>query len=143
VLHDVGKLAVPDSILDKAGPLDGDEWSFICRHPLIGQRILAATPGLAGAAALVRASHERPDGCGYPDGLSGDDIPLGARIVAVCDAYRAMTSERPYRGAMTAAAALDELRQGAGSQFDPVVVAAFADAVGAGDVVDRAARHAA
>jgi HD-GYP domain-containing protein (c-di-GMP phosphodiesterase class II) len=143
MLHDVGKLAIPDTIVEKPGPLDHDEWSFVCRHPMIGQRILATTPGLAGAAALVRASHERPDGCGYPDGLSGDDIPLGARIVAICDAYRAMTSHRPYRGAMTPAAALEELRQGAGTQFDAAVVAAFADAVGAGDAVDRTARRAA
>jgi diguanylate cyclase (GGDEF)-like protein len=124
-LHDVGKLAIPDSIVGKPGPLDDDEWAFICRHPLIGQRILQTTPGLAGAAALVRASHERPDGSGYPDRLAGDAIPLGARIVAVFDAYRAMTSERPYRAALAPDAAMRELRRGAGTQFDRAVVAAF------------------
>jgi two-component system, cell cycle response regulator len=126
-LHDVGKVAIPDSILRKPGPLDSEEWSFMCRHPVIGQRILAATPGLAGAAALVRASHERPDGRGYPDGLAGERIPLGARIVAVCDAYGAMVSERSYRAAMTTEAALAELRAGVGVQFDGMVVEAVAD----------------
>jgi two-component system, cell cycle response regulator len=125
MLHDVGKLAIPDSIVVKPGPLDDDEWSFVYRHPTIGQRILATTPGLAGAAALVRASHERPDGKGYPDGLAGEEIPLGARIVAVFDAYRAMTSRRPYRPAMPPAKAAEELRQGAGTQFDAAVVTAF------------------
>jgi HD-GYP domain-containing protein (c-di-GMP phosphodiesterase class II) len=125
MLHDVGKLAVPDAIVQKPGPLDSEEWAFMCRHPVIGQRILATTPGLAGAAALVRSSHERPDGCGYPDRLAGDDIPLGARIVAVFDAYRGMTSARPYRAALAPDAAMRELRAGAGSQFDLAVVAAF------------------
>jgi two-component system, cell cycle response regulator len=124
-LHDVGKLAIPDSILNKPGPLDSDEWSFMCRHTLIGERILESTPGLAGVAALVRASHERPDGCGYPDALAGEDIPFGARIVAVCDAYDAMVSDRPYRRGMPPADALAELRAGAGTQFDAAVVDAF------------------
>jgi two-component system, cell cycle response regulator len=99
---------------------------FMRRHTLIGERILGATPGLAGVAALVRASHERPDGRGYPDRLAGDRIPLGARIVAVCDAYHAMVSDRPYRRAIPHGAALRELRDGAGSQFDAAVVEAFA-----------------
>ena len=96
-LHDIGKLAIPDSILAKPAALDEDEWAFMRRHTLIGERILGATPGLAGVAALVRASHERLDGKGYPDALAGAEIPLGARIVAVCDAYHAMVSDRPYR----------------------------------------------
>lgn len=125
-LHDIGKLAIPDSILGKPGPLDDDEWSFMRRHTLIGERILGATPGLAPVAALVRASHERPDGRGYPDRLAGDQVPLGARIVAVCDAYHAMVSDRPYRRALRHATALAELRNGAGTQFDGVVVEAFA-----------------
>ena len=124
-LHDVGKLAIPDSIRDKPGPLDADEWAFMCRHTLIGERILESTPGLAGVAELVRASHERPDGGGYPDGLVGDAIPFGARIVAVCDAFDAMVSDRPYRRGMPPEAALRELRQGAGTQFDAGVVTAF------------------
>jgi diguanylate cyclase (GGDEF)-like protein len=96
-LHDVGKIAVPDAILDKPGPLDPVEWSFMRRHPLIGERILLAAPALRPVARLVRSSHERWDGGGYPDGLRGDEIPLGARVVAVCDAFDAMTTHRPYR----------------------------------------------
>ena len=100
-LHDVGKIAVPDAILDKPGPLDPVEWSFMRRHPLIGERILLEAPALRPVARLVRSSHERWDGGGYPDGLRGDEIPLGARVVAVCDAFDAMTTERPYRGPVT------------------------------------------
>jgi len=125
-LHDIGKLAIPDSILGKRRALDEDEWSFMRRHTLIGERILGATPGLAGVAALVRASHERLDGKGYPDQLAGDAIPLGARIVAVCDAFHAMISDRPYRRALPHERALAELRAGAGTQFDGAVVEAFA-----------------
>jgi two-component system, cell cycle response regulator len=125
-LHDVGKIAVPDAILHKAGPLDETEFDFIRQHTVIGERILAAAPALAGAAPLVRASHERWDGRGYPDGSAGTDIPLGARIIAVCDAYSAMTSSRPYSAAMDGDAALAELQACAGSQFDPDVVEAFA-----------------
>ena len=98
-LHDVGKIAVPDAILDKPGPLDPVEWGFMRRHPLIGERILLEAPALRPVARLVRSSHERWDGTGYPDGLRGDEIPLGARVVAVCDAFDAMTTERPYRAA--------------------------------------------
>jgi two-component system cell cycle response regulator len=127
-LHDVGKMAIPDAILDKPSGLDSDEWAFIHRHTLIGERIVAAAPALRPVAALVRSSHERWDGRGYPDGLAGDDIPLGARIVAVCDAFDAMVSDRPYRAGMPAAEALGELSRCAGSQFDPAVVAAFAEA---------------
>ena len=96
-LHDVGKIAIPDAILDKPGPLDAGEWSFMRRHTLIGERILLAAPALRPVARLVRSSHERWDGGGYPDGLAGEEIPLGARVVAVCDAFDAMTTERPYR----------------------------------------------
>jgi len=124
-LHDVGKLAVPDAILNKPGPLDEVEWSFMRQHTIVGDRILSAAPALEPVAKLVRASHERYDGQGYPDRLAGDDIPLGARIVAVCDAYHAMTSDRPYRKAMPAQNALIELRRCAGLQFDPDVVKAF------------------
>ncbi len=130
-LHDIGKLAIPDSILNKPGPLDSDEWAFMCRHTLIGERILESTPGLAGVAALVRASHERPDGRGYPDALTRDEIPFGALIVAVCDAYDAMVSDRPYRRGMSPADALRELRAGAGTQFDVAVVDAFVAVHGA------------
>ena len=125
-LHDVGKIAVPDAILDKPGALDPVEWSFMRRHPLIGERILLAAPALRPVARLVRSSHERWDGGGYPDGLRGDEIPLGARVVAVCDAFDAMTSERPYRESVTESDAIAELRCCAGTQFDPIVVEAFA-----------------
>ena len=128
-LHDIGKMAVPDAILDKPGPLDEDEWAFMRRHTLIGESILSAAPALVPVAKLVRASHERFDGDGYPDGKAGHDIPLGARIVSVCDAYDAMTSDRVYRKAMSCEAALEELRRGSGTQFDPAVVEAFVAAV--------------
>jgi len=124
-LHDVGKVAVPDAILTKPGPLDEDEWAFIRRHTIIGERIIGAAPALMRVAALVRHSHERWDGTGYPDGLAGADIPLGARIVAVADAFDAMTSPRPYAIPRTPEAALAELRRCAGTQFDPAVVEAF------------------
>ncbi len=95
------------------------------RHTLIGERILSAAPALAPVGRLVRSSHERIDGTGYPDGLEGDAIPLGARVVAVCDAYEAMTADRPYRKAMSSAEAVAELQRWAGTQFDPEVVDAF------------------
>ena len=124
-LHDIGKVAIPDAILHKPGPLDEDEWAFIRRHTLIGERIIDGAPALGRVAALVRSSHERFDGAGYPDGLAGSAIPLGSRIVAICDAFDAMTTDRAYRGAMAPDVALLELRSCAGSQFDPVVVEAF------------------
>ena len=119
-LHDIGKIAVPDAILDKPGPLDPVEWSFMRRHPLIGERILLAAPALRPVARLVRSSHERWDGGGYPDGLRGDEIPLGARVVAVCDAFDAMTTERPYREPMPEAEAIAELRALRGHAVRPV-----------------------
>jgi diguanylate cyclase (GGDEF)-like protein len=125
-LHDVGKVAVPDAILRKPGPLSEAEWGFMREHTIVGDRILSAAPALEGVAKLVRASHERYDGRGYPDRLRGDEIPLGARIVAVCDAFHAMTSDRPYRPALPLQDALDELHRCAGAQFDPAVVRAFA-----------------
>ena len=123
-LHDVGKMAIPDAILLKTGPLDDDEWVFVRRHTLTGEWILSAAPALANVAKLVRSSHERWDGGGYPDGLAGEAIPLESRIVAVCDAYAAMRSDRPYRAAMPHADALSELRAHSGTQFDPQVVEA-------------------
>ncbi|MET0615413.1 MAG: HD domain-containing phosphohydrolase, partial [Thermoleophilaceae bacterium] len=101
------------------------EWSFMRRHPLIGERILLAAPALRPVARLVRSSHERWDGGGYPDGLRGDEIPLGSRVVAVCDAFDAMTTERPYREPIPEGEAIAELRRCAGTQFDPMVVEAF------------------
>jgi two-component system, cell cycle response regulator len=124
-LHDTGKVAIPDAILSKPGPLDEAEWAFMRRHTIIGERILAAAPALVPVARLVRSSHERWDGTGYPDRLEGEAIPLGARIVAVCDAYEAMVTDRPYRQAMGQDEALAELARCAGTQFDPRVVEAF------------------
>ena len=124
-LHDIGKVAIPDSILSKPGPLDDDEWVFMRRHTIIGERIIAGAPALATAGRLVRASHERFDGGGYPDGLAGSNIPLGARIIAVCDSFDAMLAERPYSSPRSACDAMAELRRCAGGQFDPVVVEAF------------------
>ena len=118
-------LAVPEAVLHKRGTLEPEEWAMIRRHPVVGERILAAAPALAPVARLVRSSYERFDGSGYPDELVGEDIPLGSRVIAVCVAYDAMTSERPYREALPAATAFDELRKCAGLQFDPMVVAAF------------------
>ncbi len=126
-LHDVGKMAIPDAILLKTGPLDGDEWVFVRRHTLTGEWILSAAPALASAAKLVRSTHERWDGGGYPDGLSGEAIPIESRIVAVCDAYAAMRHDRPYRAALTHQQALAELQANAGTQFDPAVVMAAVD----------------
>lgn len=124
-LHDVGKAAIPDEILDKPGPLDDEETAFMRRHTLIGERILSAAPALVRAARLVRFSHERFDGTGYPDRLAGDEIPLGSSIIAVCDAYDAMVSERPYQRPRSPEQARAELRRCAGAQFDPDVVEAF------------------
>jgi diguanylate cyclase (GGDEF)-like protein len=129
-LHDIGKTGIPDSLLDKRGPLAEEEWAFIRRHTLIGERIVRAAPALAETADLIRSSHERVDGTGYPDRLSGDQIPIGSRIIAVCDAYDAMTSTRVYRAAMTPANALDELAREAGAQFDPAVARAFVELMG-------------
>lgn len=124
-LHDVGKMAIPDAILNKPGPLDDDEWDFMRTHTVIGERIVTAAPALGAVAPLVRASHERWDGAGYPDGIAGEEIPLGARVVAVCDAFDAMTTDRSYRAARKPSAALLELRRCSGTQFDPAVVHAF------------------
>jgi two-component system cell cycle response regulator len=124
-LHDMGKVAIPDAILDKPGPLDDAEWEFMRRHTIIGERILQAAPALKRVATIVRSTHERMDGKGYPDQLAGEEIPLAARIVLVCDAYEAMTADRSYREAMSAEVAIEELERCAGTQFDPRVVAAF------------------
>ena len=125
LLHDIGKVGIPDSILHKNGPLDDDEWVLMKEHPVIGERILRAIPGLGGVARIVRHEHERWDGGGYPDGIAGDAIPIGSRIILACDAYHAMTSDRPYRKAMSHGDALRELRTSAGTQFDPQVVEAL------------------
>ncbi len=131
VFHDIGKIAVPEAILNKPGPLTPEERAVIERHTLVGERILAPVEFLAGVCRLVRHEHERWDGGGYPDGLAGEAIPLGARVIFACDALHAMTSDRPYRRALPAAIAHAELRRHAGTQFDPRVVAALLAEVGA------------
>lgn len=126
-LHDLGKLAVPDQVLNKPGPLSDSEWRLMRQHTIIGERILNAAPALRPVARLVRSSHERWDGNGYPDGLAATEIPLGARIIAACDAYDAMVSERSYDAACSTEQALAELRRNAGSQFDPDVIGALCE----------------
>ena len=126
-LHDVGKVAIPDAILEKQAPLDESEWAFIRRHTLIGERIISAAPDLRQVAALVRSTHEKFNGSGYPDAIAGQEIPLGSRIIAVCDAFDAMTTDRPYRKATDEENAIAELRRCAGSQFDPAVVEHFCE----------------
>ena len=121
LLHDVGKLAVPEAILNKPGPLDEAEWALMRDVPLAGERMLRAVPGLGGVARLVRCVHEHVDGTGYPDGHAGEQIPLGARIVAACDAYHSMTTVRPFRPVMGHERAVHELIAEAGSQFDDEV----------------------
>ena len=125
-LHDIGKMAIPDAILNKPGPLDDREWRFMRRHTIIGEDILNVAPALQPVAALVRASHARWDGKGYPDGMAGDAIPQGARIVAVCDAFSAMVQARPYKTGRSVADAVTEIERCAGTNFDPAVVEAFA-----------------
>jgi diguanylate cyclase (GGDEF)-like protein len=125
LLHDIGKVGVPDEILHKPGKLDEREWEIMRQHPVIGERILRAIPGFGAIARMVRHEHERWDGGGYPDGLTGNAIPVGSRIILACDAYHAMTSDRPYRKAMPHAHAMKELTGNAGTQFDPDVVQAL------------------
>jgi len=128
-LHDIGKIAIPDEILHKPDSLSDEEWALMRKHTLVGQRVLDAAPALGPVAALVRSTHERWDGSGYPDGLSGRDIPQGSRAILICDAYDAMIEGRPYRAPLSSAQALEELRRGAGTQFDPDLVKCFAEKV--------------
>jgi diguanylate cyclase (GGDEF)-like protein len=128
-LHDIGKIAIPDEILHKRGSLSAEEWALMRKHTLIGERVLEAAPAFGQVAKLVRSTHERWDGGGYPYGLAGREIPLGSRVILICDAYNAMVEGRPYRSAITKAQALEELRRCAGSQFDPELVKTFAEKV--------------
>jgi HD-GYP domain-containing protein (c-di-GMP phosphodiesterase class II) len=129
LLHDLGKMRVPVSLLQKPAALSPDEFAVMARHPGWGTELLTPLPGLEAVASIVRYHHERWDGSGYPDGLGGNRIPLASRIIAVCDAYHAMTSRRPYRPALGSAAAMCELWAGVGSQFDPDIVAQLAAVV--------------
>jgi putative nucleotidyltransferase with HDIG domain len=129
LLHDIGKIGIPESILRKPGPLTHAESTVMQRHPQIGARILEPVPHFAQLVPLVRASHERYDGDGYPDGLSADRIPLGSRVIGVCDAFHAMTEDRVYRKAMAPAEAIAEIERCSGTQFDPECVRALLDVV--------------
>jgi HD-GYP domain-containing protein (c-di-GMP phosphodiesterase class II) len=125
LLHDVGKIGVPDDVLRKGAELNDREWEAMQKHPLLAGLMVSKVGFLEGALPILLYHHERYDGTGYPFGLQGSAIPLEARIFTVVDAYDAMTSDRPYRDAMPSEAAMDEIRQNAGVQFDPEVVAAF------------------
>ncbi len=125
LLHDIGKIGVPDRILLKHGPLSAVQWRVMRTHPELGQRIVAKLPGMAEAGAIVRSHEEHFDGSGYPDGLAGEAIPLGARLFAVIDTLDAITSDRPYRRAQSFDVAKAEIQRQAGRQFDPLAVGAF------------------
>ena len=130
LLHDVGKMGVPDSVLRKPGPLDEGEWELMRRHPVVGEGIVESIEPLAHLSPVIRAEHERWDGRGYPDGLSGEEIPLISRVVFACDAFHAMTSDRPYRNAMGTSEALGELERNAGTQFCPRTIPTLLEVVG-------------
>jgi HD-GYP domain-containing protein (c-di-GMP phosphodiesterase class II) len=133
LLHDIGKIRIPDEIINKPGALDEHEWEIVRRHTIEGEAMLRPVGGiLTRVGYIVRCTHERHDGRGYPDGLVGEAIPIESRIISICDAYSAMTTDRPYRAALSPAEALAELRRCAGSQFDPQIVSAFEGALTAG-----------
>ena len=138
LLHDVGKIGIPDSILNKPGPLDEAEWQLMREHPIIGERILLPLPGLGRVARAVRHEHERWDGSGYPDGIAGEAIPLASRIVLACDAFNALVSDRPYRSALPVSDAVAELERCAGTQFDPAVIDVLLGCIGADGTVAAA-----
>jgi diguanylate cyclase (GGDEF)-like protein len=138
-LHDLGKLAIPDEILHKPGPLDEREWEFVRQHTIVGERILRASPALRSVAGVVRSSHENWDGSGYPDGIAGDEIPIASRIIRVCSAFVAMTSHRPYRPALSEEDALNELMRLAGSEYDATIVRMFVARVRDEHEAERAA----
>jgi HD-GYP domain-containing protein (c-di-GMP phosphodiesterase class II) len=125
LLHDIGKIGIPEAVLRKPGSLTAEEWTLMRRHPVIGAQIVAPFEFFTAGATIIRHHHERVDGTGYPDGLAGDTIPLGARIVAVADVYDALTSDRPYRAALSRDDALGMLRAQAGHGLDAAIVGAF------------------
>ncbi|HZW02364.1 MAG TPA: HD domain-containing phosphohydrolase [Anaerolineaceae bacterium] len=133
-LHDIGKISVPREILHRPGPLNASEWEIIKRHPAVGANILASMPGLGAVAEIVRYHHENYDGTGYPDRLQGEQIPLGARMLAVIDSFVAMTEGRAYQAARTSEEALEELVACAGSKYDPSIVEAFVTLINSGNV---------
>ncbi|HZB35457.1 MAG TPA: HD-GYP domain-containing protein [Gaiellaceae bacterium] len=144
LLHDVGKIRIPNEIINKPGKLTPEEWELMKQHTIEGERLLHRVGGLLGEIGkIIRSCHERHDGTGYPDGLAGEEIPLVARIVACCDAYNAMTTDRSYRKAMSRGEAVAEVRRGAGTQFDPVVVEALIAASGSWNLSPKTSPSAA
>ncbi len=139
LFHDIGKIGIPSDIIRKPGPLTDSERKVMETHPELGEKILEPIDRLVDVRPIVRACHERYDGRGYPDGKSADEIPIEARIIFVCDAYHAMTTDRPYRSAMSQDDAVAQLRSNAGSQFDPNVVNAFLQTIGVGEGLGVAA----
>ena len=135
LFHDIGKIGIPSEILQKPGPLTDAEFEIVKEHPELGEKILAPIERLEDVRPIVRACHERWDGLGYPDGKSGLDIPIEARIVLVCDAFHAMTTDRPYRDRLPDAEAVRRLRESSGTQFDPMAVAAFVRLYAAGMIL--------
>ena len=133
-LHDIGKVGVPEQVLRKPGPLDAREWDVMRSHPMIGAQIVEPIRFLGEAVEIVRSHHEWFDGTGYPNGLAGEQIPLAARVFAIADSFDAMTSDRPYRSALPMEFAVGEIRDGSGTQFDPVAVAAFLEVVDEGGI---------
>ena len=129
LLHDIGKIGIPEGLLRKPGPLTPEEWSIMRRHPVIGAQIVAPFEFFTTGALVIRHHHERVDGSGYPDGLAGSGIPLGARIVAIADVYDALTSDRPYRPAMSMETALAEVRAQAGRGLDGELVQVFVESM--------------
>ena len=129
MLHDIGKMGVPDSILLKEGPLNDDEWTIMRKHPVFARNMLSAIPFLERAMEIPYSHHEKWDGSGYPQGLKGEEIPLAARIFAIVDVWDALRSDRPYRKAWSDEEALEEIIRGGGSHFDPAVVKVFLDIV--------------
>ena len=134
-LHDIGKVGIPERVLCKPGPLDAEEWEIMRSHPAIGARIVEPIRFLGDAVEIVRTHHEWFDGSGYPSGLAGERIPLAARIFSIADSFDAMTSDRPYREALPLERALGEIRDGAGTQFDPALVEVFLELVEDGDLL--------
>ncbi len=140
-LHDIGKVAVPDRLLDKPSSLTPEEVAIMDTHPLVGESILRPIAQLRNVAAIIRNHHERWDGAGYPDGLSGEHIPVGSRILALADTFDAMTSQRPYRHSLPAAAAREEIAGHLGTQFDPTIGQTFLDMISAGEILFEDQAH--
>jgi HD-GYP domain-containing protein (c-di-GMP phosphodiesterase class II) len=134
LLHDIGKMQVPDSILTKPGALTAEEWEIVKQHPTWGEELLSLHPSFEGARQIARWHHENWDGTGYPDGLRGEEIPIGAAVTAVADGFDAMTTQRPYKGAWPPDRAIREIRQNKGLRYSPKVVEAFGRAVRKGEI---------